>query len=229
MRTETFNALRATLLVLIIVFCVALCMTEVSTPQATPIQATPVEVETEEEPQKADNALLNCAAEIKTLDEVQVIYVDEKPTQTIVEAPAPQEQTPPTEQAAPQTETVDPQEHELLAIAIYVEGGSDSISDDTRLKIGTVIVNRKADPRYPNTIYEVLTEKGQYNTFHWTGVVWPERAGYASEAHAVARAYAIAERILLGERAFEEDVVFQAEFIQGEEVVAHQDGMYFCR
>lgn len=138
---------------------------------------------------------------------------------------------PPTEPETEPAETEPPytaDELEMLALVIYQEAGSDACSDDTRLMVGTVVMNRIADPRFPDTMYEVLTAKLQYGELYWTGIVWPSRASHPTEAAAVERAYAIAERILLGERAFEEDVVFQAEFIQGE-IVEYSDGMYFCR
>lgn len=118
---------------------------------------------------------------------------------------------------------------ELMAIAIYKEAGGDNCTDDTRIKVGNVIVNRTKDDRFPDTVEEVLTQYRQYNTFYLTGVVWPERASYASEQAAVARAYECAERVLLGETLLPEDVVFQAEFMQGTEIVSYQDGIYFCR
>lgn len=121
------------------------------------------------------------------------------------------------------------EELEMLAIVIYQEVGSDACSNESRLMVGTVVMNRVASDRYPNTLYEVLTQEAQYGRLHWTGIVWPERASKPGEAHAVERAYEIAERILLGERALPEDVIYQAEFVQGTEVVAYQDGMYFCR
>lgn len=121
------------------------------------------------------------------------------------------------------------EELEMLALVIYQEVGSDACSNESRLMVGTVVMNRVASGRYPNTLYEVLTQEAQYGRLHWTGLVWPERASNPGEAHAVARAYEIAERILLGERVLPEDVIFQAEFPQGSEVVAYQDGMYFCR
>ena len=97
--------------------------------------------------------------------------------------------------------------------------------------VGTVVLNRVADHRYPDTIQEVLTQRAQYGRLHWTGLVWPERAGYPSEAHAVERAYNLAEDLLSGTVAdvLPPDVVFQAEFVQGSEVVAHTDGFYFCK
>ena len=126
------------------------------------------------------------------------------------------------------------EELEMLALVIYQEAGSDVISDETRIMVGNVALNRVSDPRFPDTLEEVLTEVtpsgfGAYGRLHWTGLVWPERARHLSEAHAVERAYECAERLLNGERVFPADVVWQAEFVQGTEVVAQQDGFYFCR
>ena len=118
---------------------------------------------------------------------------------------------------------------ETLALIIYQEAGGDSCSDETRLMVGTVVLNRVADNRYPNTIAEVATAYKQYGRLYWTGLEWPERANKAEEAHAVKRAYDCATQLLDGYRALPEDVIFQAEFAQGTEVVAQQDGFYFCR
>lgn len=125
------------------------------------------------------------------------------------------------------THTAD--ELEMLALVIYQEAGGDGCSDETRLMVGTVVMNRVACHRFPDTLYGVLTQRAQYGRLHWTGLVWPTRASNPGEAHAVARAYECAERILQGERVLPGDVIWQAEFKQGTEVVAYQDGMYFCR
>ncbi len=118
---------------------------------------------------------------------------------------------------------------ELLARAIYAEAGGDDCSDETRIMVGNVIINRMNCDWYPDTMESVLTQYRQYNTFYWTGVIWNERASNPSEKEAVERAYKCAERVLLGERLLPEDVVFQSEYIQGTEIVAYQDGIYFCR
>lgn len=120
-------------------------------------------------------------------------------------------------------------ELEALAIVIYQEAGGDACSDETRIMVGNVVMNRVADERFPNTIEEVLLAKQQYGRLYWTGLVWPERASQSIEVHAVQRAYDCAERVLNGERLLPDDVIWQAEFIQGTEIVAHQDGFYFCR
>lgn len=119
-------------------------------------------------------------------------------------------------------------ELELLAITIYCEAGSDSISDETRRMVGEVVLNRVADERYPDTIAEVLTQRGQYGRFFWTGVVWPARASRSAEAHAVERAYDCARLVFEGERLLPTDTIYQAAHVQGE-IVAQVPGFYFCR
>lgn len=121
------------------------------------------------------------------------------------------------------------EELEMMALAIYQEAGSNDCSDETRMMVGNVIMNRVESELFPNTIYEVLTARGQYGRLHWTGIVWPESARYESEAPAVERAYDCAIRILSGERVLPSDVIWQAEFSQGVEIVAFSDGIYFCR
>lgn len=120
---------------------------------------------------------------------------------------------------------------DMLAMIIYQEAGSDWCQDSTRQMVGEVVLNRVADSRFPNSIYEVLTAEGQYGTLSWTGIVWPHRAYTQPEAHAVQRAYACAESLLsnIVERLLPQDAVWQAGFPQGIETMAIQDGMYFCR
>lgn len=151
-----------------------------------------------------------------------LVYIETLPE--IEEALVIEEAPEPIEEPASYTDA----ELEMLALVIYQEAGGDACSDDTRLKVGTVVMNRVADSRFPDSIYEVLTQEGQYGRLYWTGLVWPERASLPGEAHAVERAYDCAERILEGERLLPEDVIFQSEYIMGE-IVAEQDGFYFCR
>lgn len=183
-------------------------------PVAEVTETTPVAVEPVIEEPKAtpEVNLLTCV-------------VETEPRGTEVTAPAAVELPHAGAPEPPYTE----EELEMLALVIYQEAGADACSDDTRLKVGTVVMNRVADDRFPGTIYEVITEEAQYGRLHWTGLMWPDRASRETEAHAVERAYDCAERILTGERFLPEDVVWQAEFTQGTEIVAHQDGFYFCR
>ena len=124
--------------------------------------------------------------------------------------------------------TYSEEELEMLALVIYQEAGGDACSDDTRIMVGNVVMNRVADERFPDSIEEVLLQERQYGRLHWTGLVWADRASKPEEAHAVQRAYDCAERVLEGERLLPEDVIFQSEYVLGE-IVAQQDGFYFCK
>lgn len=128
------------------------------------------------------------------------------------------------EEVLPYTE----EQLEILAIIIYQEAGGDKCSDDTRRKVGSVFLNRVNSPLFPDTFYEVATSKKQYGSLYWTGIKWPDRAQYAVEAHAVERAYRIAEELLVEGSILPENVIWQAEFIQGDGIYCHQDGIYFC-
>lgn len=125
---------------------------------------------------------------------------------------------------------VDPHDVELLACVIYQEAGADYICDDCRRRVADVVLNRVDSEYFPNTIEEVLTAPNQYGRFSWTGVVWPERASYDSEAHAVDRAYRIAEEVLKGQHSelYGNGYIWQAEFSQGVDNI-YCCGIYFGR
>ena len=127
--------------------------------------------------------------------------------------------------------TYSQEELETLALVIYQEAGGDACSDATRQMVGEVFLNRVADARYPDIFRDVATQRAQYGRLYWTGLKWAERASNAVEAAAVQRAYDMAEALLTGtvERLLPEDVIYQAEFEQGQEIVAEGDGFFFCR
>lgn len=115
---------------------------------------------------------------------------------------------------------------EYLTIAIYTEAGGDDCSDETRLMVGNVVLNRVKSNLFPDSISEVLLQKGQYGTFYWTGIEYPSRA--ANEEYAVNRARKCAERLLNGERVLPDNVVYQSEFSYlGSGVYKHTQGFYF--
>ncbi len=70
---------------------------------------------------------------------------------------------------------------EMLACLIYQEAGGDECSDECRIDVADVALNRVADSRFPDTLYEVLTAPKQYGRWHTTGIVWPERASNPNE------------------------------------------------
>lgn len=122
----------------------------------------------------------------------------------------------------------DETEHEILSIIIYQEAGGNECSDDTRFKVGSVFLNRVASPLFPDTFEEVATGHKQYGTLYKTGIKWPDRASKEQEEYAIQRAKDIAEDLLIGGPILPPDVIWQAEFTQGDGVYCYQDGMYFC-
>lgn len=121
-------------------------------------------------------------------------------------------------------------ELEMLACIIYAEAGGNDCGDLCRQMVGDVVLNRMEDPRFPDTIEEVLTQEGQYGVWHWTGIQWPERASHPGETEAVERAYDTARYILEGNHSgiYGKGYIWEAEFPQGSDVIV-LDGIYFGR
>ena len=94
----------------------------------------------------------------------------------------------------------------LLAKVIYAEAGSEFLSDEWKMCVGEVVLNRVASPEFPNTIYDVVYQQGQYQG---------ARSGYIASLTPSERCIDIAKRLLDGERIMEPSVVFQANFKQG--------------
>lgn len=116
------------------------------------------------------------------------------------------------------------EELELLARLIYCEAGSDEISDEHQQLVAQVVINRVNDDRFPNTISEVIYQKGQYacvgNT-RWNSEEVPERC------------YNNALKVLNGEVQAPDNLIFQANFEQGTEIYkifkTSYSITYFCK
>ena len=108
----------------------------------------------------------------------------------------------------------------LLAHIINAEagGGTSYISDQCVFGVGSVVLNRVKDPRFPNTIREVLWQPGQYYN-GWNGAITREP---------VDRSWQIAAELLEEGPIFPPEVVWQANFTQGRDTYLYTDGMYFC-
>lgn len=127
------------------------------------------------------------------------------------------------------TENVETTEDKLniLGLIIYQEAGADYCSDNTRRKVGSVFLNRVKSSLFPDTFEEVALQKRQYGELYWTGITWPNRATSPQERHAVKRAYEIAKELLEGGSILPDNVLYQAEFPQGDGTYCYQDGFYF--
>jgi hypothetical protein len=107
----------------------------------------------------------------------------------------------------------------LLAHIVNAEaGGANYISDTCAAGVGSVVLNRVRDPRFPNTIKDVLWQPGQYYN-GWNGAITME----PSE-----RSWEIAQELLDNGPIFPAEVVWQANFTQGRGIYLYTDGMYFC-
>ncbi|MCR5576428.1 MAG: cell wall hydrolase, partial [Oscillospiraceae bacterium] len=110
----------------------------------------------------------------------------------------------------------------LLARVIDCEAGSDWLTDDFRLCVGEVVLNRVASPEFPDTLREVVYQRGQY------GVVNSARFSGAPRRDCVDAAL----RLLQGERRMVPAVVFQSDSLQGELFTMYSDrrlgNTYFC-
>lgn len=109
-----------------------------------------------------------------------------------------------------------------LAAAVCREAGGES--EEIQLLVANVIINRVKSSFYPDTIYGVLTQHRQYGMMWKYGISFPQDADKDTIAHC----YKVAERILGGEMVCPENVLFQAEFVQGSGIYKQFDGFYFC-
>lgn len=94
---------------------------------------------------------------------------------------------------------------DLLSRIIYAEVGCTWIPDQVQLYTGSVVLNRVASDLFPNTIYDVVYQKGQYSPT-WNGSIdnTPDE-----------RTIANAKKLLEEGSVLPVNVVFQSTFIQG--------------
>ena len=111
----------------------------------------------------------------------------------------------------------------LLARVIDAMAGSDWLSDDFRMCVGEVVLNRVASPEFPDTLYDVVYQRGQYTVVNSTrfATLQPRRECVED-----------ALRLLQGERHMAAAVVYQADYLQGELFAMFPDrrlgNTYFC-
>ena len=111
----------------------------------------------------------------------------------------------------------------LLARVIYYEAGSDWLDEEFRLCTGEVVLNRVASPEFPDTIYDVVYQKGQYPVVSSPGFSSMKPGEDCVDA---------ALKLLQGERRMVPSVVYQSDCIQGELFSMYSDmrlgNTYFC-
>ena len=114
----------------------------------------------------------------------------------------------------------------LDIVARVVQGEAGGCPWMHQLAVAAVVVNRVNDPRFPNTVREVVAAPMQYTTLYLRDF------DKTSE-----QCYLAAKKALDGESGVPEDVIWQAEFVQGNEIwwVSevntgwYASTTYFCR
>lgn len=93
----------------------------------------------------------------------------------------------------------------LLSHLIQGEAGSDFITDEHQQLVGRVVVNRVKSDKYPDTLKEVIYQKGQYQC----------TTNGQFDKNPSKRAIKNAKLVLEGKVDCPENVIYQAEFKQG--------------
>lgn len=112
---------------------------------------------------------------------------------------------------------------DLYVLSHIISAEAGNCSEDMMLSVGSVVLNRVADDRFPDTISEVVFQEGQYSPT-WDGAYYNEPTEAAQK---------VAKRLLEEGSAIDASVVWQAEFPQGNGIYDTIESpfgttMYFC-
>ena len=108
--------------------------------------------------------------------------------------------------------------NDLYVLGHVIAGECNDCGWDMKISVGSVVLNRVADDRFPDTIEEVVFQPGQY-ACTWDGNYYKEPNEETIEA---------AKYLLENGTQIDESVVWQAEFVQGNGVYDIIGNMYFC-
>lgn len=114
-------------------------------------------------------------------------------------------------------------DNDLYVLSHIISAESGNCSEEMMIAVGSVVLNRVADERFPDSIEEVVFQKGQYSPT-WNGAYFAEPTDGALE---------VAKMLLEQGSQLDASVVWQAEFRQGNGVYEIIDSpwgtqMYFC-
>ena len=110
------------------------------------------------------------------------------------------------------------EELNLLAKIIWCEAGSDWLTDEHQRAVASVVINRKNDSRFPNTIKDVIYQEGQY------GCVYNGMINQKPNQ----RAYDNAKYVLENGVTIPTNVVWQSKSTQGRGLYKYIQGQYVC-
>lgn len=106
----------------------------------------------------------------------------------------------------------------LLSRVIFAEAGSDWLSDEHQRAVASVVLNRVNDSKFPNTIRDVVYQKGQY------GCVYNGMINRTPNQRAIDNARYVLENGIT----IPDNVVWQSTGKQGKGVWKYIEGHYFC-
>lgn len=114
-------------------------------------------------------------------------------------------------------------DNDLYVLSHIISAEAGNCSEDMMLSVGSVVLNRVADDRFPDTIEEVVFQPGQYSPT-WNGAYYAEPTEGAIEA---------AKTLLEEGTQIDASVVWQSNFPQGQGVYDTIESpfgttMYFC-
>lgn len=114
-------------------------------------------------------------------------------------------------------------DNDLYILSHIISAESGNCSEDMMISVGSVVLNRVADERFPDSIEEVVFQQGQYSPT-WNGAYYNEPTDAACE---------VAQMLLEDGSQIDASVVWQAEFPQGQGIYDTIDSpwgttMYFC-
>lgn len=109
-------------------------------------------------------------------------------------------------------------EEDLYVMAHVIMGEAGGNSWDLKIGVGSVVLNRVKDERFPNTIYDVVFQNGQY-ACTWDG-------NYNKEP--TEECYDAALFLLENGSQMPDYVIWQAEFLQGDGVYEQIENTFFC-
>lgn len=121
-----------------------------------------------------------------------------------------------------QTPSAASDELDLLARLIAGEMGASWAPDEQQLYVGSVALNRVNSSEFPNSLSEVIYQRGQYSCAEYLDSITPD-----------ARTIANARKLLENGPVLPADVVFQSESPQGPVYTAYYDKVlgtttYYC-
>jgi hypothetical protein len=122
-----------------------------------------------------------------------------------------------------ETETERPySDDDLFYMSHIVQAEAGYCSREMMEGVASVVINRVNDDRFPDTVKEVVEQPGQYSPMT-NGTFWNEPTEEAIE---------VSEDILTNGSVFPENVVWQANFSQGQgtykTISTTYSTMYFC-